>query len=264
MSRIGWSLLGLSCVVALLLLRPLDTNGFASHPRPAADYDEALRLVDALRAADGPEISPECRTELLAHGARTSRVVLLLHGLTNCPAQFDSLGRLAFARGANVLIPRLPHHGRADRMTEDLARTDARELCDFTDRVLDAACGLGDSVTVVGLSVGGTLAAWAAVERREVDRAVLIAPLLGVARARGAWRAPSVRLMHWLPNVFVWWDAQRREHLGGPRHVYPRFSTRAVAATSPWTTRSMRGSSARGARIRPARSRCMSFPPRSG
>src|SRR5262249_14331141 len=151
--------------IVLWLLIPPSRVGLATDPRPAASYDEALRRVDRLRSDDTPAISSVCGTRLLTHGRRTSRVVVMFHGLTNCPAQFDSLGRIAFRRGANVLIPRLPRHGFADRMTGELALSDARELREFADRVLDAAPGLGDSVTVVGLSVGGTLAAWAAQER---------------------------------------------------------------------------------------------------
>jgi carboxylesterase len=218
-------------LAAVLLLRPLSPAGFASHPHPAPDYQAALRLVAALRDEDTPAISPECGTGLMTHGARTSRVVVLLHGLTNCPAQFDSLGRLCFERGANVLIPRLPRHGRAQRMTDALAGMDARELCAFTDRVLDAAHGLGDSVTVAGLSIGGVLAAWAGQERHDVDRAVVIAPMLGWARAPRPLAPALTRLMCALPNAFIWWDSQRREQLLGPRHVYPRFATRAVGAT---------------------------------
>jgi carboxylesterase len=115
-------------------------------------------------------------------------------------------------------------------MTDELARLGSRELREFTDRVLDAAAGLGDSVTVAGLSLGGTMAAWAAEERADVDRAVLIAPMLGVARAPGAWTPVVARLLGVLPNAFVWWDAKWKQDLPGPTHVYPRFATRMVAA----------------------------------
>jgi len=219
-------------VVALIgLARPLSPRGLESHPRPARDYDDALRRVDALRALDSDAIASVCRTMLYTHGARTARAIVIFHGLTNCPAQFDSLARIAYARGANVLVPRLPRHGEADRMTDALAGSDAREWCTFADLAVDAARGLGDSVTVVGLSVGGTLAAWAAQERPDVDRAVLIAPMLGVAAAPGPWAPVVARLTGGLPNVFVWWDDKEKENLGGPKHVYPRFASRAVAAT---------------------------------
>ena len=191
-----------------------------------------MAVVESLRAADSPAIAPECRTELLTHGARTRHAVVLLHGLTNCPAQFDSLARLAFARGANVLVPRLPHHGLADRMTGELARLEARELVAITDRAIDAAHGLGDTVTVAGLSIGGVMAAWAGEERADVDRAVVIAPMLGWARAPGPWRTAAItRLGLLLPNQFAWWDAAKQQALAGPKHVYPRFSSRSVAAT---------------------------------
>jgi pimeloyl-ACP methyl ester carboxylesterase len=215
----------------LWLLTPLSPRGLRSHPHPAASYAEALRLVDGLAAADSMALMPGAATTLMTHGARTGRVLLLLHGLTNCPAQFDSLGRIAFASGANVLIPRLPHHGLADRMTGDLARTEAEELCAFTDRALDAAHGLGDSVTVCGLSIGGVMAAWAGQERADVDRAVVIAPMIGWANAPGPARTAALaRLGGTLPNVFVWWDDKLKERVGGPKHVYPRFATRSVAA----------------------------------
>jgi hypothetical protein len=34
-----------------------------------------------------------------------------------------------------------------------------------------------------------------------------------------------------LPNRFVWWDPRVKEKLEGPPYAYPRFSTRAIAAT---------------------------------
>lgn len=223
---------GVGAVTALALaVGLLPATRFPAHRAPTLDYAQALAGIAALQAEDGPEIAGGCGTRLLTHGGRTAHVVVLLHGLTNCPAQFDSLGRIAFMRGANVLIPRLPGHGRAERMTDALARADARVLVAFTDRVLDAARGLGDTLTVAGLSVGGTLAAWAAQERPDVDRAVVIAPMLGVALCPAVLTPLLRRLAGAAPNLFVWWDPKRREALGGPRHVYPRFATRAVAAT---------------------------------
>lgn len=227
--------LGASIVVLMLLVvwlaAPLPRAGLASDPHPVTDYAGALRLVDSLRSQESTAIASECRTELLTHGGPTRHVVVLLHGLTNCPAQFDSLGRIAFARGANVFIPRLPRHGFADRMTNQLAYCDARELRAFTDRVVDAAQGLGDTVTIAGLSVGGALVGWAAEERPDIDRAILIAPMLGVHMAPGRWTPIVARLSATLPNLFIWWDAKVKQHLPGPLHVYPRFSTRSIAAT---------------------------------
>jgi alpha-beta hydrolase superfamily lysophospholipase len=165
MKRILAVLIVLLAIAAVLLLRPAGTGHFPAHPHPATDYADALRRVAAVEARDGAAISPVCRTLLLTHGARATRAVVLLHGLTNCPEQFRVLGERLYQRGANVYIPRLPEHGLADRMTTALARLDARAMCAATDEAVDIGCGLGDTVVVVGLSIGGVMAEWAAQER---------------------------------------------------------------------------------------------------
>jgi alpha-beta hydrolase superfamily lysophospholipase len=225
--------LGLAGAVlaTLVLMRPLTPAGLASRPSPARSYDEGLALARALAGEEDERIQPACRSALRVHGRRTPRVIVFFHGLTNCPAQFDSLAGLCFAGGANVYVPRLPRHGEADRLTEALAGSDARELRAFTDRAVDAAAGLGDTVVVAGLSVGATMAAWAAQERADVDHAVVIAPLLAPPRVSTAPARLLTRAIGRLPNRFLWWDAERRADLPGPPHVYPRYATRAVAAS---------------------------------
>lgn len=222
---------GLLLAAALALMWPLAPAGLGPAPRPARSYEEGERLARALAGEDTDDISGVCRTSLRTHGARTARVLVLFHGLTNCPAQFDSLAGLCFARGANVFVPRLPRHGRADRMTDALAGSDARELRAFTDRAIDAAAGLGDTVVVAGLSLGGTMAAWAAQNRPEVGRAVVIAPLLAPPKLPDPLARMATRLAAALPNKFLWWDSKRRADLAGPPQVYPRYATRAVAAS---------------------------------
>jgi carboxylesterase len=217
------------CGVLLVVLLPVGAPEVRSHSRPAASYAEAARRIAAAQASEGPEVSPAGRTVLLSHGRRTGRAVLLFHGMANCPQQFRALGERLYAAGDNVYIPRLPHHGLADRMTTDLMHLTAEELLRFGDQQVDLACGLGDTVVVSGLSLGGLLAARAAQTRPEVARAVVISPLFGLAVVPAALTAPLMR--YWLrtPNRFLWWDPRVGEALPGPRYVYPRYSTRAVA-----------------------------------
>jgi len=185
--------------------------------------------VAAAQGAEGPEVAATGRTRLFAHGHRTGTVVLLFHGFANGPEQFRSLAQRLHAAGANVYLPRLPHHGLADRMTGDLRHLTAAELVRFSDAQLDIACGLGDTVVVAGLSLGGLQAAWAAQTRPEVDRAVLISPLFGLTLVPRPLLAPLRRFWLRTPNQFLWWDPRAREALPGPLHVYPRYSTRALA-----------------------------------
>ena len=233
--RRGAMLLGIAMALIALgvmaMLGPVHPPSFAAHPHPIHDYDEAMRQLMELGNDDTCAVAPECRTRLLLHGHRTGQVVVLFHGLTNCPAQFDSLGRMLRAGGANVVIPLIPRHGCAWHESAALARITAPELVRFADHVIDAADGLGDSVTVVGLSLGGMLAAWAVQERNDVERAVPIAPMFALHLAPGRLSSLVTRLYRCFPNRFEWWNPRLRERLPGPRHVYPRWSWGSIGET---------------------------------
>lgn len=220
---------GLLAVLLLTVLWPEPPPEVPSRARPAASYEEAVRRIAAIETAEGPEVAPEGRTSLLSYGLRTPRAFLLLHGLANCPRQFAALAERLHASGANVYVPRLPHHGLADRMTEDLRHLTAEELIRFTEAQVDIACGLGDTLIVAGLSLGALQAAWAFQSRAEVHRAVLVSPMFGLALVPRPLLAPLMRFWLRTPNQFLWWDPRAREALPGPRHVYPRYSTHALA-----------------------------------
>src|SRR5215475_1348558 len=119
-----------------------------SHPNPARNYDEALSRFQKIQSSEGPELNPVCLSILLTHGKRTKRTVVFFHGLTNCPEQFRELGHTFYELGYNVLIPRLPRHGLADRRVENLTPLKAEELRDCADASVDIACGLGEKVSV--------------------------------------------------------------------------------------------------------------------
>ncbi len=201
-----------------------------SQPRPIADYAEAIARIKPLQAQDDQAINPLCHTLLLTHDAKVERAIVFLHGFTNCPQQFHSLAQTFFAQGCNVLVPRLPYHGLRNRLSDDIAHLSAAELAAFTDAVLDLAHGLGERVVVVGLSLGGNLALWAAMQRADVDRAVVIAPLLRPRNVPEPVLPLLLRASVSLPNQFIWWDPGHKEKLPGPQHAYPRFSTRALVS----------------------------------
>ena len=79
----------------------------------AASWEEAKARVAAIQAEEAadPTIVPECRTRLLDHGVPTAQVVVLFHGYTNCPKQYEKLAPELADRGYTVLVPRMPHHG---------------------------------------------------------------------------------------------------------------------------------------------------------
>src|ERR1700736_5147009 len=151
--------------VGFALLLHAAHESLQSHPDATADYAEAVSRFQRIQKMEGPELNPVCRSILLTHGLRTERAVVLFHGYTNCPQQFRELGKIFYDMGYNVLIPRLPRHGMADRKVENLSPLKAEELRDCADISVDIACGLGQKVYVAGLSAGGTLSAWIAQNR---------------------------------------------------------------------------------------------------
>jgi carboxylesterase len=192
-------------------------------------YEAGIEVAASLKALDGPNVNPVCHTRLYTHGSRTERSLVLLHGFTNCPQQFDSLGKQFYERGWNVLIPRYPRHGYSDRLTNSIAELRSDQLIAVANRAAEAGSGIGERVTVAGLSLGGILTGYLAQTRDGIERAVLIAPMFGLRPIPGWGLSAITQLANVLPNFYVWWDSKLKAKIG-PQHGYPRFSTRAYAA----------------------------------
>lgn len=222
----------LAVLVGWVLFWPLNFSDLGSRANPTSSFDDAMARVEKVRAAEAQlPLSEWGGTIVLSHGKPTERVFVLLHGLTNSPEQFRALGDELFARGANVVIPRLAHHGLADRMNIDQANLRATDLIAQAESGLDIAVGLGERITVVGLSVSGVAAAWIAQHRAEPEAVFLLAPFFG-PKGVPNWLTPSVaRGMSRIPNGFVWWDGVAKENLAGSPQVYPRFATRQIGET---------------------------------
>jgi len=222
-------------VVGWIVLGSVPPVAEPSPSRAAGDPRAALALADSICGCDGEPVNPACRTRVVLPDGAAGRgptgppVVVLLHGFTNCPKQFDRLARELSRRGYAVVVPLLPRHGMADVMTTELGRLNAEELVRAGERSIDAARGLGGPITVVGLSSSAVLAGWLAQHRADVECAVLIAPALGPKDMPATLVRPFTGALLRLPNFYVWWDSKLREKNPGPRQCYPRFASRAIA-----------------------------------
>lgn len=217
-------------VLALLAYWPVKVTPLVYTPLAPMSYQQTISFVDEQVRLAPSTLQSECRVQLLHHGRRTERVFVLLHGLSNCPAQFRALGELLFAHGYNVLIPRLPFHGEQDRMTEAWKGITAQMMLDTANEAVDLARNLGKQVTVVAISVNATIAAWLAQNRADVEEVVLLAPFLAPKGLPGWAVAPATRLVQRLPNQFFWWDPKKKaSRMRG--YAYPRFPTHVVAQT---------------------------------
>jgi carboxylesterase len=115
--------------------------------------------------------------------------VLLLHGGGDTPQTLRYLAGALHARGFHVAAPLLPGHGRSVR---DFARVTADQLIDATHRSYHDLKTRHEWVAVIGLSMGGALAANLAAGVPDLPALGLVAPYLGMPprverAARFAW-----------------------------------------------------------------------------
>jgi len=115
--------------------------------------------------------------------------VLLLHGGGDTPQTLRYLATELHARGFHIAAPLLPGHGRRLR---DFARITADQLMDAANREYRTLRSSHEWVAVIGLSMGGALAAQLAADVPDLPALGLVAPYLGMPPriervARFAW-----------------------------------------------------------------------------
>jgi carboxylesterase len=197
---------------------------------PARNYAEAVERIEVLKVLDhAADVDPQSASIFLSHGVKAERAILLLHGYTSSPRLYIQLAEAFFQRGYNVLVPRFPYHGLKDRLTGALANQSEDELLSFTNAAVDITQGLGEQVSVAGLSMGGVLTLWVAAHRADVFLACAIAPALAFHAFPLAITPAVVRFFLLAPNQFRWWDGTMMDVPMPPLHTYPRFATRGLA-----------------------------------
>lgn len=219
-------------VIVLVVYFVFRIPGFSSIPHPARDYQEALEKFAAIEKSESIlPLSPQGKSRIFSHGKKTERVFVLLHGLTNCPEQFVPLARILFDSGANVVIPRARYAGYADRLNDQQGLQSGQDLLDQAAAGLDIAAGLGDRVSLVGLSGSAVAAAWMAENRDGIDSVLLLSPFFGL-HGHPAWMIDSLAaILSKLPNSYKWWDDELKDKKPGPAYAYPRYGTRSLADT---------------------------------
>lgn len=225
-------LVALAAAFAALAIFLWRVPAFSSSPSPAKNHADAVGRFAAIEKSETRlPLRQEGLSRIFSHGHKTERVFVLLHGLTNCPEQFVPLARLLFASGANVVIPRARYAGFADRMNSVQGLQSGQDLIDQAATGLDLAAGLGNRISVVGLSGSAVAAAWMAQNRDGIEQAVLLSPFFSL-------HGYSVPLIDGLsaifsvtPNFYKWWDDEKKESLPGPPYAYPRYGIFCMAET---------------------------------
>jgi carboxylesterase len=98
--------------------------------------------------------------------------VLVLHGFTGNPTSMRPIAERLASAGYSVELPRLPGHGTS---VEDMMSTSWSDWSGAALEAFDELATRSRKVALIGLSMGGTLAAYVA-ERRDVAAVVFINP----------------------------------------------------------------------------------------
>jgi esterase/lipase len=182
----------------------------------AAIIHQAKKLENTL-----PIKNEACRPKFFFHHEPTAKVCLFFHGFTAGPYQFEPLGKALFEAGYNVLVPLQPGHGVAGKWDKDNPPPLPSEIeiyQQFAFSWLEVAQKLGDKVIVGGLSTGGNLAAWLALERpQQIERSLLFAPSLGSNNAVVDF------LVEVLPIYYEWLNKDNSGNCGYDGFLIPSF-----------------------------------------
>ena len=111
--------------------------------------------------------------EPFSHDGTGDRGVLVLHGFTGNPSSLRQLADRFAAAGYHVELPRLPGHGTT---IEDMLPTGWSHWTGEVDAAYRRLAGRASRIVVGGLSMGGSLALWTALEHPDVSGLVLVNP----------------------------------------------------------------------------------------
>lgn len=216
------------CVQLLEKLHP----EIHAKPHPAASYQQAIALFSQLQEKESKlPLSSKGPSRLLTHGNKTERVFVLLHGLTSSPEQFAPLAKILFDSGANVVIPRAKEAGFSNLLYQGQGYQSGQDLVDQASEGLDIAVGLGNRVTLIGISAGALAAGWMAEHREGIDQALLMAPFFG-ANGYPTWESDFLAfLFASMPNHYFWRNKKLKNAWPGPSYAYPRYGTVSIGKT---------------------------------
>jgi esterase/lipase len=191
------------------------------------DFDTAKAQVEIGKQKDMAKVNPECQDIGLIHRQKQPKSIVIYHGFTNCPKQFAKLGGELFDLGYNVYIPRIPYHGLADVMNDELPNLTSQDLLQTMKNSYEIAAGLGDKVDFMGISGGGNMALWAGYNYK-ANQVLTLAPLFAPT-GYSNWQIPLMqKYFQIMPNEYRWWDDVAMEKpIGGPKHAYSRYSSKA-------------------------------------
>ena len=183
MKKILVWLLGIAIVLAIVyMLGPKDSirdlNG--SYPVVSQDLFELENFIKSSEDTVGG-LKPNNEAKIIwadpSNPQKTPYSFLYVHGFGASQMEGDPVHReIAEHFGANLFLTRLPEHGiKRDNAFEHLT---PETLVEGARQAYSIAQSLGDSVIVIGTSMGGALSLILASERPEIKALILFSPCI--------------------------------------------------------------------------------------
>lgn len=238
-SLLRWRL-GLLLSSALMIVNPAQAKIPGSDLDPRLSAQTQTRWLARLQQEQLMPLQAACHSFALRPSTTQPKRgnIVLLHGFTACPQQFEDQAPLWAAAGYQVFVPVLPGHGRppqrqGDRWQDDLSdmpdeahyqryQTFAKEI----GQLLASEPGLN---LISGLSLGGSIAVSAFAQAPTVfDRALIVTPFMDVPFPQNLALFPANAV---LPDFVRSWDPSCELERAAGRNGYCQYTISQVRAS---------------------------------
>ncbi len=161
----------------------------------------------------------------LLHNPKSTRGVLLIHGLMAAPEEVREWAEFLFTKGYTVYAPRMAGHGTS---ADDLSKRKKHEWIDSVDRgheILKACC---DTVTIAGFSTGGAVALHQVINKPNAfDKLISISAPLKFKKFSSHFAEP---VNHWnnLVSIKSWKKEFVTNHADNPHINYLRCPVSSI------------------------------------
>ncbi|HLB43103.1 MAG TPA: alpha/beta fold hydrolase [Gammaproteobacteria bacterium] len=150
----------------------------------------------------------------LYSGNRLKYGALLLHGLLDCPFSLKDIGEHLQSNGILCRATLLPGHGTTP---SDLLNTTYHEWIETLHYGIESLRQQVEKIFLIGYSTGGTLSIYQALQDKQIDGIILLAPALKI-------KTPIDMLFHW--QRLMKWMSNKKEWLCYENETdYARYSS---------------------------------------
>jgi len=238
----GKHFMGLKTVLFSLMLIPILANTAAAAPQYTLAQAEALWQKHLTQTLGTARIQKGCEPFFKkAQTAARRGTVLLFHGYTACPQQYEGLSEALAQKGYNVYVPLLPGHGRpflnahpntrsgkGDDISLMPGQYELARYYAFSEHMSQLLMPEPRERIVGGLSLGASLAVHSLHRFPDLaQRGFLISPLFDIATP-GRYLVPLLAPL--LPYQRISWGESCEDERRRGRAGYCEFNLTHVSA----------------------------------